>query len=472
MSSLEALQKFFGSKALGSLPPDNPFARIDRDQWVKKNSLKERAAEQGALNQPPSDAKTFDAVENEILSAIASELNSAQILANNQFASYESRLAGLRLLSNLSSIRAGTEEASGDFASIVKDYSNALELTRRNVTDAFLDLKEFKKRRNITAPANPPPSKRLTWGIIASFGVAEIIANGVFLGVNDDLGLLGGGLLALVIAAINIAVAAATGRFALPLKNERDIIKKYFGYACITAWIVFVGSWNLLAGHLRDAKYEGLSNYELAAYNKFLTEPFPLASISSWGIFILGCICAIVVLLDAYKMDDPIPGYGPKSRNFAYQCDSYGQLVAQAYEKLRQIRNEAIDKATGVKRELENQIRERDLIAKSYDRFTKRLEQHCAYLEQEANYFLSIYRTENRKARTIKEPAHFQERFQIQKIATQKIDLPDVTKKDIKDTGIALDKCIEVLGAEFEASIGEFVELKDLMREIEEMAHE
>ena len=468
MNPFKALQGFFSSNVGDTLPPTSPFVQIKRDEWVKRHKLKERGVERGQMGQPPANATTFDDVENEILSAVGAELNGAQIFARDQVSAYDDRLSGLQLLTHLSNIRAKTAEAVGDFKTLVMEWLNEVELPTRDVRSSFSDLEDFKRLHGIRKPAKDVPPKIVTWGVIAIAGLFEVLANAVFLRVNDDLGYLGGIIGAIVVSAINIIFAYLFGRYLIPRKNLQDPIQKWIGLGSAALWAILALLWNLLAAHYRDAKFSSVPTPEIAAWEQLWANPAGLDGIFSLGILIMGLFVSVVVLVDAYKMDDPLPGYGEKSRDFQATCDAYVRKVAAANRELTGVRNDAIRGAEEVKRQLGLQLDERDRIAKAYERFSARFNEHLEYLEQEANYLLSVYRTENRKARSEPDPAHFGERYEISKIPIEPLHLPNTRDEDIEAAGRDLDACIAAVSSEFEASIEQFPALKELLRDLED----
>jgi hypothetical protein len=467
MSPLQALKKFFTSSVPGHAPMDDVFVQIDRENWIKDLKLVERGKEQGELNLPRADDDSLDVVESDIVSRIGDELNAAQIYVRNQTQAYESRLANLQLLHELGSIRGATKKATGDFETLVIDWRNRLSNRRDAIRESYHDLKLFKTQNGLTRPAFEVPSKVVTFGSIALAGLAEIFGNAIFLRVNDDLGLLGGVLAAIMVAAVNIVVAVVVGYFVWPRAHLRNTSARTTAFVGIGLWVLFLGVWNFLAAHYRDAKSLGMDDPQGAAARLLVEQPFHLQGIYSWGILIIGIIAAVISARSAYRMDDPFPGYGERARQHRGRCEEYADEVAEANRQITGVRDDAISDAEEVKRQLEIQLRERDRIAAAYDRLISRFDEHQDRLEETANVLLSTYRNANRQARSLPEPKHFGQKFALQRSTVTPLHRPEVREADVRSAQSALTKCVDEVDEAFRQTIGRFEPLDKLRAELE-----
>src|SRR3546814_20423902 len=90
----------------------------------------------------------------------------------------------------------------------------------------------------------------ISWFVESAFNTA-------FLRVNDEYGIIGGFIAAAVIAAVNVGLAAAVGRFWWPYLFHKRLFRKFAALGGCTIWLMILAAWNLLAGHFRDAKAAG-----------------------------------------------------------------------------------------------------------------------------------------------------------------------------------------------------------------------
>lgn len=469
MGPFDALRRLFTANVDGQSRVGDAFAQLDAEALARNLRLEERGNEDGALCLPGPAATNCGAVETEILNAIDEFHQAAQIDLRNQLQAYEGRLGALQLLHQTGSIKSHAVQAAGDFETLVAEGKNRTDLDRRELRDAFMDLQAFKAANGIVRPARDTPPKVVTYGVIALAGILEVLVNAAFLRVNDDLGYLGGIIGAIVVSAINIVLAVLFGRQFIPRRHLPDQANKFIGNASLVVWAVLACLWNLLAAHYRDAKFNGVDAPEIAALNQLGSEPFMLDGIFSLGIFVIGVFVSVVVLVDALRMDDPIPGYGDKSREFRGRSEVYADKIADLNEQLTGVRDEAIEGARAVKDELALQLGERERIQRAYERYAERFIGHEQHLENVLNQLLLTYRNANRRARdeACPVPAFFDDRIVLRKAEIHPPYVQPINESDIQDARDALDRCIEDVDRAFRESIAKFPTVDQIITEME-----
>ena len=456
MGALSALRNLFASRSPLLALIDDPFVQIDRPALAAKLELEKRGAEQGAHDLPAPDTRTFDQVEAEIQSEIADEYKRAQVEAANQIRVYDNRLAELGLLAELSSIRSHARQAVGDFVAEVANSRKHLATSRDAIAESYEELREFKKEHRLTRPAHAAAPGLVMWSAIFGAWFVEAAANTFLLRLNDDLGFVGGAAAAGIIAALNVGLATAVGRYVLPSTNARGAGQKVAGYALTALWFGIMLIWNLLAAHFRDAKALGLPQPDNEALALLIAQPFRLDSIYSWGLLIAGIVCAVAAAIVAYRMDDPYPGYGAISRRHAQRCADYAAEVDQATEELKEIRDEAIASATDVRGQLGQQFGERGRVLAGRQAFRRRFEEHGTHMEQTANALLETYRAANRRARGAPAPAHFQERWILERLPLPDVQIMSASEADLKAAERALDEAVAEISGKFDAAVQSF----------------
>lgn len=467
MSPFAALKEFFVPTNVGLPPADDPFVEIDQKGIASSLRLAERGEERGRINQPSSLSTAFDVVEYEIINFIGGELNRAQITARIQSQAYESRLADLKLLHELGAIRAETVKATGDFNSLVIDWRNRLTPRRDAIRESYHDLRRFKAENGLERPAHEKPPSVVTFGAIALSALLEVMGNAFFLRGNDDLGYLGGLIAAIMVALINVGIAAFVGWVVWPRTQLRDKAQQLIARFGAVSWLAFVFVWNLFAAHFRDAKAAGLSDAQSAAVKSLLVSPFGLDGIYSWGLLIIGVAAALFTAWSARNSDDPFPGYGERARQHNARCEEYAEGVAEAIKNLTGTRDDAINGARNVKEVLNQQFRERDRIHNAFRRFSARCDQFQNRLEDTTNALLATYRDANTRCRTEPAPAHFHARYIVQRSHLDPLDDVEIREQDIVDANDVLRECIEELGRGFDRAINSFERLEELKAELE-----
>src|SRR4028118_2348384 len=229
MTPLRALREFFTGQNVGSAPMDDPFVEIDRDAAADQLRLTQRGSENGAQDVPHSTATSCDVVETEVISSVKDHLNRAQIDASNHGRTYEHRLSELHLLHELAAIKSATEKALGDFKAEVITWANRLANRRDAIADSYSELRSFKRANNLHRPHHEVPTLIVPLSAIAFAWLAEAVGNSFFLRVNDEMGLLGGVIAAMVIAAVNVAISVFIGKTVFP-RTTRSGAARAAGY--------------------------------------------------------------------------------------------------------------------------------------------------------------------------------------------------------------------------------------------------
>lgn len=467
MNPFEGLTKLFTSRVDGFAPMDDKFVQPDKDATAKNLRLEKRGEEQGELNLPPPDSKTYDVVEREIINNVTGHLNAAHIDLCNNVRSYEDRLAELHLLHGLGSIKAETKKALGDFKVLVSTWNQHLSTRIDALRASYKELRSFQAEHGISRPFKEVESRWIHSSAILGAWFVETAGNTFFLSAHDEMGIIGGVVAAAFVAAINVAFAVAAGRFLFPLTNLRSPGRRSLGWLGVAVWIAFVLVWNLAAAHFRDVKSAGVPNPEVAVLTYMANGPFKLESFYSWGLFAIGLLAAAISARGGYQMDDPYPSYGAIGQKHTQRCREYAALVAEAQEDLVEKRDRAIHAAQAVKDELGVQLRERGRVHAAYGHVVRRFTEHRSRLEEFGNYLFELYRNANRRARSEPTPAHFNEPFQL-----DPLEIPPLHEESIRPEMItagerALDEAIEAISVAFDQSIASFTPLEELKKDLE-----
>lgn len=445
-------------------PMDDPFIQIDTAATSERLRLRERGAEQGALDQPPTDMRTLDAVEAEIVAHVHEHYARAQSDAANSIRTYDGRMAELALLQSVSQIGVSARTAVSDFRSVVADALDRLANSGDAIARSYAELREFRGRHGIRRPAHRASTGLAGTGYVLLTWLGETLINSLLLRQNDAMGLVGGIFAAGTIGFINIGISALVGRLIWPLTQHRSAALKTLGWGSVAVWLAFIALWNWVAAHYRDAKVKGIEMPEAEALRLMYGG---LDSINSWALFLAGFVFAVLAARSAFRMDDPYPGYGPVSRRHDERCDSYAYDVADSRQKLKVVRDDAIDGALGVRAELDRQHAERGQILAARSAFVRRFEEYSTQLEVITNALLQEYRTSNRAARTTPAPETFSSRWPLPRTTLPPPPEKVVSEKDVEAAEAALESATIEISAAFDRAIGEFEPLDVLKRRLE-----
>ena len=463
MGAWTSLKQFFDRSDPVFAPMNDPFIQIDRSVVSERLQLRQRGAEQGALNLPGADMHALDNVEADVVAFIAEHYSRAQIDTANSIRTYDGRLNDLTLLSKLAPIGAAASTAVSDFKAEVANRLNRLSNSRDAIASSYAELRDFRAENGLKRPAHAVPSPLSTYGAIAFSWLFETAMNSFLLRLNDSMGFLGGVVAAGTVGAINVLVAAVVGRQVWPLTPLRKPVVRILGWLGIALWVVFLLIWNLLAAHYRDAKSLGIPSPERHALEMM---GGGLDSIYSWGLLIAGIIFAVVAAQAGYRMDDPYPRYGEVTRRHNARCEEYAEEVQEASEELLGIRNDAVGEAISVRTALEQQLAERTQILAARDAFGRRYDEFGAQLEQTTNALLQEYRSANLAARSAPAPPHFNAHWVLPRAALPPASTTPVNMAAIDAAEAAVERAVAEITSAFDTAITSFEPLDSLKKRL------
>jgi hypothetical protein len=468
MAAFDDLKKFFKPDDTTRGFPDDPFVVIDRERTVAKLRLDERAKQNGARNFPSPDSTVRDDVEEEIVAEMLEHANRDKSNASNTHRLYNERLSELALLREMSIISGASAQALGDFRTTVINRDNRLALAKDAIRESYRELADFKAEHGLNRPAHPGSCSIYAISTVGIAWLVECALNTAFLRVNDDYGLIGGFVAAAVVAAINVFLSAAVGRFWWPYLFHKSVTRRAFALLGSIGWLGLLAVWNLLAGHFRDAKGSGVSHPEVEALRLLMERTWHFESIYSYGLLAAGVAFALLAAAAAYKMKDPYPGYGDIYKRHEYRCDAYSDEIEYALEDLRETRDEAIASAKEVSNELRRQFGERGQIIAARETHRHRFRERQEYLEGIGSFLLSRYRSVNVQTRPDGlEPVHFKERWSLGRTELP-VDHDESLDAQVQSAQEALAESIQTISAAFDVAIEKFEHLNKIK---ESLAH-
>jgi hypothetical protein len=388
------------------IPTSSVFPEIDIDKVDRELKLRDRAVARGQANLPQTSEDSLDAVEMDVISRIEEIRRRGLENYENNRSIYASRLRVAHTAR--SEIEMIASKARGDFASEVKSYRTEMAKMVQDVQKWDAALEAFQERNGLDRPAYESPSILKTLAILAFFLIAETLLNGVLFAGKNELGLVGGGFIAVLVSVVNIGIAGFSGHFARYARH-RNAIGKLFGIVVILVWLAGSFFLNLGVAHFRDA-VETLGDWAAAtqtSMDTLLATPFDLASIESWLLMSLGCLVSIGTFLKFLLSGEPFPGYARISERRRRAVIDFEEILQDALGSLEERRDAAIEALN----EASDLVRERlgDAIDALYGR--RMMHSHLqAFLEQcdvKATLLLKRYRDENRALRTEDAPSHF-----------------------------------------------------------------
>lgn len=394
------------------------FPKLNLDHIGRDLRLVELGIERGRAEEPPRSEVGLDEIEERIVDYVRNKYAEARSAFEEQRQTYHQRLAKLSLHEAVSEIEDAAKSATANIEAEASKGSDIASQLRANVVAAEEEWLAFRAAHGLQRPARYPVGigdLALRWGIIAFLVVIEAFANGTFFAQGNDLGLVGGGSEALIIAALNVSCGLIVGRLPARWIIHRDLSKRVVGYALLTIWLVLAVGFNLAVGHYRDALEALYDDAPVRALDSFLAAPFGLAGFHSWILFAVGMGFSVIALADGWSMDDPYPGYGALDRRFLRAKERYLEERGDHIEMISELYEGAVQAVSATLNQISKRRAESEQIGAGLTSLRQSYYAHLRYLEDAANGLIQIYRDANRTARPPKTtPVSFRKRWKAE----------------------------------------------------------
>lgn len=386
-----------------------PFQPVDISEQVRARRLIERGEADGRANLPPSDATVPSATELEIVNDIRAERERLANLLAAHLRAHNDALAQLDAAMDIAKVRNDVEHALSRLVQIHSAWKGELERMLRNVLMARKEYDDFRIVHGLRRDAYDIGNRFLALSLLFLFIVVESALNGFFFAEGSEFGLVGGTMLAFGISVVNVLVFGfCLGLGPARWQHHRALPLRLVAWALLAAGVVLVVSANAFVAHYRDIFERFGETVPLeAVWAQLRADPFGLARLQSWLLFVLGLFFAGLGFWKGYRFDDPYPLYGRIARRWQQAEQLYLESRHERLKEASAVRDEAVHALNlGVER-LRAASLQREQILGARARTVQEFQSHERHLEEAANALLSAYREANRRVRTTAPPRTF-----------------------------------------------------------------
>ena len=367
------------------------------------------AAERGSRDQPSSEAKSLDAVEQKIVQTLESEwtfhgselINNLRAYASRLIAvSVQTELANLDLLARntLARLREADHRAEAELGPLREDYTSYRD-----------ELRAFREKHKLARTARNPARRWTTFGLLFLLIGVEAAFNGFFFAKGSEFELLGGVGTAVGISFVNVLFAFILGLFPMRWINHRNYAVKLIGLTVTGLGLLALVVLHGFAAHYRDAT--AAVGEDLAfgtALRTLKAAPLELADLNSFYLFGIGLLWAFLAIWKGVTFDDPYPRYGVHSRRAAGAREAYSDEHAYLFDDLEKIKEETVAELEAGIRRIPRFPQEASLIRSQRDADVGAFRAYKSAVETAVNQLLARYRDANRNYRkNSPAPKHF-----------------------------------------------------------------
>lgn len=452
-------------------PGTEVFLDLNVDRIAAELQLAQLGAERGEQERPPPDAQAFDDVEHRIIERIEGHKQDAHSLYLEHLHTYDQRMAALDFEERFAVIRQAAPEAVADFRAEAALGRDELFALRRRVIESEREREHFRAVHGLLRQArvSSKGATVLKVGILALMFVIEVAVNGGFLAKSNPLGPLGGAVDAVSFAALNILASFFCGLVMIRLLNRRNLFLKLLGLIGLAGYLAFAAALNLVLSHLREIPPTASGDVGQEVLAKLMHAPFLLNDVMSWVFFCIGMIFSLIAMADGLLFTDPYPGYAGVEKRWREADRKYRDGKQELVDRLRMIREGAIEAMNGAARDLSIRRGEFDGILKGRSRLAQRFAEHQNHIGRACNALLTIYREANRRARHTLAPKYFDKPFDLERIILAG-DGSDETARErlrqsITESQKILEEQIKAIHEAFEAAAKTYREMDELIPE-------
>ncbi|MBB4277775.1 hypothetical protein [Rhizobium mongolense] len=421
MARFESLNKLYDSLRESSHDfriTTDPFPPLDTDKLSKSMEVERKAAENGKANKPSADSRDFDDVERAIIEWVENQRDDSFQTLEDQLHTYATRLRNLDFDGHFGRIEMTNHSSVEDFQADVAGGRDELFIRRKDLRGTDEELEDFRKRNRLekrVARLKGNLETTLKVLFIVFLLILETSVNGVYLAKGNDSGLVGGVGYAFGFAFINVVGTFLLALFGIRQLNRRSIWLKLVGFFSLLLWLGLAVALNLAMAHYREISATAGENIGVLVRQRAFSDPFGLADIDSFVLFVGGFLFSVAALLDGLFMTDPYPGYAGTYSRYVAAREEYAGEKEHRIDRLKEIRDDHNEKIEGIIQGLSKRRKECAAIIDARTRMTKLFAEHQNHLESAARKLLAIYREENRAVRTEPEPKHFKAQYNLER---------------------------------------------------------
>ena len=376
-----------------------------------KLDVESLAVNQANENLPSTKEKIPDANEDRIRSVLTNYLYEYEQKINSSIDNLKTLLRNrCENSKNILESVAFAPESFNQEATVEKAKElNEYKRLKNDLKIKTSHLTTFQNKHDLDRPAHYPLTNIRTAGVILLILLLEILLNGVTFSAYVEKGLVGGIVLALVIAGGNIFFGFVVGKYFFVQTWHKNIKRRIYSYLACILWCLFVIYYNLFIAYTRDNLQQAMGgNFEVA---EFFRDTFNLEhyqNYESWFLFLLGVIFAIIALIDGVASDDLYFGYGRVDRQEKEAKNAIQDLLDELTDDLENIKEKYIKKLKtdeayvhSGKNESQSLYSSRDRKITHFDHLVDATKSHCKIL-------IKTYREKNAKVREDAPPNYFE----------------------------------------------------------------
>ena len=402
------------------------YVELNCERWIQENRIREAGQANGRQEFPPSDAVQPDEMYAKIINWVNQRGKRCHAEVSNYLVQQRYNLEQ-ESKKGLAPIRHKVEglkdQAIVELTSRGREDRTFLTQKERETRQAWAALEAFQKKSRLEGVAEYSGRDTWYWWLVGLIAI-EAIANSMMLADLNEYGLLGALTVMLLIGAVNAGLLGCIVGDGWRQKNSVARIRGACGWIMVGLGALGMVFWNLLVGHFRDsmlsvatrASSEIDSLRELLeddTVNRIINNPLGLEGMLSWVLALIGIACCVFAATKWLSRDDRYPGYGAVHRAATEHNEEYAGEIEHRRKNLEEIYSRYVEKIRDERTVVENKKSTHQLITDTAKQIVKQFAMQLSQYQNNLDFIIAAYRSENEKARSTESPEFFATKFRI-----------------------------------------------------------
>lgn len=450
------------------------YVRLDTDAWVRDNGIREASRERGEKNQPPAEAVDLDDTHLKIRSWVNQRGRQCHSDVSRHLSGLARQLTDIENQEDLAILEQKVDQEKGEATIGIGNRAERGrdELARpgKAVREGTREYEDFRAKAGLRRLPYEG-GRAFVLSLIIVFGCVETVLNAFLLMDVNPFGLLGATMQMGLITAVNILIGALVVGFALRCRNLVHSTHRAAAWLVVIAVVPWIGAFNLLVGHFRDsmqavaghAAADPLTMLTNDTWQRMTADPLGFDSFQSSLLVILGMLFFGIASWKGYQWDDPYPGYGRRHRQLNALKEEYLRVLNQAQDDVGRVYQDRKERLKDMLHRLEIKDDKWKDLHELGERLVREYTLHVRQYQDDLDYLIAVYRTENESVRTEPPPRFFSESLKIDDgiLSAPSFDHPPESKK--KDVAKRIHDAIMHIQRDYDTALEKLLSLEKIM---------
>ena len=383
---------------------------IDIDKLAKELNLVVEAKRLGEVGLPTVGAKVLAGPEAAIVQRVEKIRQDYVDWAHLRQSVLNQDIGRINVTQDVNRASQADKEFERKASTLLTEQDSLLRGLNDAAKKRKAELEEFKTKNSLTREAHYPTATGtyLRYGLLFVLIGLEGILNSSFFAQGLDTGWLGGFTQAGILAATNVLVAFAFGKFAIRYIKHVGVSLKITGFTALALSVIIMLTIGLGVSHYRDSLISDVADPARAALQALLAGPFQLRDFFSWALFTISVAFGVLSLLDGLFSDDHYPGYGSISRRTQNAIDDYEDELNTLQSDLEELKNKELKSLDQTVQQAQSSVAVSETLIDAKRMANSRLSTALRDADHSLEALLQKFRTENEICRKgVPRPEYF-----------------------------------------------------------------